>query len=61
MSKVNFRGVEYDGEMPLDEFAEKLGMADGFIVHGDAFKTDIKLETYETEEEFTAQEILDLC
>lgn len=63
MTIVNFSGREWDGNMPLKEFAAKLGAENGFRVAGDQFKKNIPLETYEPKDsdKLTAQEIIDLC
>jgi len=63
MTIVNFNGMEYEGDMPLKEFAAKLGVNNGFRVAGDAFRRNISVETYKIEdsEELTAQEIIESC
>ncbi len=63
MTIVNFDGVSYEGDMPLKEFALKMGVGNGFKVVGDAFKRNVSLETYNPIEakDKPAQELIDLC
>jgi len=63
MTVVYFDGREWDGNMPLEEFAAALGARNGFRVVGDAFRRNIPLETYEIapEAEMSAQELIDSC
>lgn len=62
MTIFNFIGIDYDGDMPLPEFAAKLGAEKGFRVTGDAFKKNILSETSEPlKKNISAQEVIDSC
>lgn len=61
MTTVRFNGVDYDGNMTVEEFAAKLGRDTGFRIQGEAFKRNVALETYNPVTELSAQEIIESC